>query len=467
MRKYFALVFVVILSLFFAKGLNFSTQAVNSKSSVVEGNRAIIKFRPGTALNVQESSIKNIDVLRKDKLKLADTFVLTIPRSKTSDLINKFAKDKNIEYVEEDHVAKALEVPNDPYYPQQWGLDKIKASLAFDVTHGSAGVNIAIVDTGVSGDHPDLSSKISKAADCTLSFCESVSSFDDNGHGTHVAGIAASGTNNNIGIAGTGYNTSLISVKVLDSSGSGYYSWVANGIIWAADHGARVINLSLGGSSSSFTLSNAVDYAWGKGVVIVAASGNSNSSRRLYPAYYSQVISVAATDQNDQKAWFSSYGSWVKIAAPGVDIFSTYNNGDYATLSGTSMATPFVSGVAGLVFGQHPDWTNTQVRNKLEASADKISGTGFYWKYGRINACGAVDCSTIVTPTPTPTPTPTATPTSVPTPTSTPIPTVTPTSTPTPTLSPTPTATPTLAPTPTPTPIPVPWWCIRWPFLCK
>ncbi len=111
MRKYFALVFVIILSLFLAKGLNFSTQAVNSKSSVVEGNRAIIKFRPGTPLNVQENIIKNIGVLRKDKLKLADTFLLTIPLGKTSDLINKFAKDKNIEYAEEDYVAKSLETP--------------------------------------------------------------------------------------------------------------------------------------------------------------------------------------------------------------------------------------------------------------------------------------------------------------------------------------------------------------------
>ncbi|MCL4418616.1 S8 family peptidase [Patescibacteria group bacterium] len=454
MRKYFALIFAIIFFLFFVKGLNFSTQAVNSKSAVAEGNRAIIKFRSGTPLSSQENIIKNIGVLRKDRLRADDTFALTISRGKTSDLISRAAKDKNIEYVEEDHVAKSLEVPNDPYFPNQWGLSVIKAPSAWNTTHGSGSVAIAIVDTGIDGSHPDLSSKITSSVDCTISAsCIEVSPVDDNGHGTHVAGIAGAITNNSIGVAGTGYSTNLISVKVLDSSGSGYYSWVANGIIWAADHGAKVINLSLGGTSSSFTLSNAVSYAWGKGVVIAAAAGNNNSTQPLYPAYYSQVLSTAATDQNDQKARFSNYGRWVKIAAPGVDIFSTYNNGDYTTLSGTSMATPFVSGLAGLVFGDHPTWTNTQVRNKLEASADKISGTGFYWQYGRINACAAVDCNASVTPTPTSAPTSTPTPT--PTPTPIPVATATPTPTPIPVS------------TPTPTPTPIPWWCVRWPFLCR
>ncbi len=450
MRKYFVLVFVIILSFFFAKGLNFSAQAVNSKSPVVEGNRAIVKFRSGTPLNVQENSIKNIGVLKKDRLKLTDTFALTIPRGKTSDLINKFVKDKNIEYAEEDHVAKSLEVPNDPYFPKQWGLSMIQAPSAWNATHGSGSVDIAIVDTGVDGDHPDLSSKIISSADCTISAnCIEVSSVDDNGHGTHVAGIAGALTNNGIGIAGTGYNTNLVSVKVLDSSGSGYYSWVANGIIWAADHGAKVINLSLGGTSPSTTLLNAINYAWNKGAVIVAAAGNSNSSQRLYPAYYSNSIATAATDTNDKKASFSSFGSWVDVAAPGVSIFSTYNNGDYATLSGTSMATPFISGVSGLIFGQHPDWTNSQVRNKIQSTSDPVSGTGTYWTYGRINACAAVDCNiSSITPTPTSTPT----------------------MTPTPTLTPTPTpiqSEPT--PTPTPTPTAKPWWCKYVPnyYLCK
>ena len=230
-----------------------------------------------------------------------------------------------------------------------------------------------------------------------------------------------------------------MSVKVLDNNGSGYYSWIANGIIWAADNGAKVINLSLGGTSSSFTLQNAVNYAWNKGAVVVAAAGNRNSTSRFYPAYYSNSMATAATDQNDKKASFSTYGSWVDVAAPGVDIFSTYNNDGYVTLSGTSMAAPFVSGLAGLIFGFHPDWNNIQVRDKLQSSSDQIPGTGSYWTYGRINACKAVDCILLPTPTITPTPTPT------------PIPT--------PSITPSPTPEPTPIPTPTPTPTSKPWWC--------
>ncbi len=466
MRKYLILLLILaFFSIFLGSAKAFSLQT----------DRIIIKFHSKTPSYVQEDSIKNLGITKKEKLKLSDTFSLTVPKGKARDFINKFSKNKNIEYAEEDHIAKAQEIPNDPYFPNQWGLSIIQAPSAWNITHGSSNVDIAIVDTGIDGVHSDLSSKIVASADCTISInCVDTASVDDNGHGTHVAGIAAAETNNGIGIAGTGYNSSLMSVKVLDSSGSGYYSWVANGIVWAADHGARVINLSLGGPYPSSTLSNAVSYAWNKGAVVVAAAGNNGSTSPLYPAYYPQVLSVAATDRNDNIAWFSNYGYWVKVAAPGVDIFSTYNNGGYAILSGTSMATPFVSGVAGLVFADHPSWTNTQVRNKIESSADRIFGTGFYWQYGRVDACGAVDCNTSISPTPTPTPTPAPSPTPTPTPTPTPSPSPSPTLTPTPTPTsvPSPTSTPTPTPggppiPPPPPPPPTPWWCTIWPFLCK
>ena len=168
----------------------------------------------------------------------------------------------------------------------------------------------------------------------------------------------------------------------------------------------------------------------------MAAAGNRNSTSRFYPAYYSNSIATAATDQNDKKASFSTYGSWVDVAAPGVSIISTYK-GDYTYFSGTSMAAPYVSGLAGLIFGFHPDWNNFQVRDKLQSSSDQIPGTGFYWTYGRINACKALDGCTQITLTPTPTLTPS----------------------PTPTLTPTPTPSITPSPTPIPTPSSRPWWC--------
>src|SRR3989304_1482938 len=168
-----------------------------------------------------------------------------------------------------------------------------------------------------------------------------------------------------------------MNVKVLDDSGSGYYSWIANGITWATDNGAKVINMSLGGSSGSSTLRDAVNYAAANGVVIAAAAGNSGNSSRTYPAYYSTVIAVAATDSNDARASWSSYGSWVDVAAPGGNIFSTFPHHPYQINkapgydfgSGTSMATPHVAGLAALVWGSGLCTTNTCVRAQIENNA--------------------------------------------------------------------------------------------------
>lgn len=439
MRKLFLLFNVLFLPL-----LLLFPNPVHAASS----ERIIIKFHPSVSHNARNDIVNQANAIKTESLRLRDTIVLNIPVGKGSGLIKKLTHDPNIEFVEQDTLAKAQDIPNDPYYLDQWGLQKILAPNAWNVTHGSASTLIAIVDTGIDGSHPDLANKIVARANFTMD-----PDIDDNGHGSHVAGIAAADTNNGIGVAGAGYDTRLLSVKVLDNTGSGYYSWVANGITWAADNGAKVINLSLGGSASSLTLQNAVAYAWSKGAIVVAAAGNNGNIIPFYPADYPNVVSVAATDSNDHKASWSNFGSWVAMAAPGVNILSAYQGG-YAYLSGTSMATPFVSGVTGLIWSQHPGWTNAQIENKLETSADHISGTGIYWKYGRLNACNAVDCNAVTT-TPTPTATPTPTPTNGPTPTPTQIPTPTPTTA----ATPTPTASP-ITPTPTPA---KPWYCVFFP----
>jgi thermitase len=412
-------------------------------------DRVIVKFQPTIPNQTRDAVINQLPVSKKENLRLKDTIVLSVPKGQAEILAQKLSRNPNVQYAEQDYVAKASAIPDDPDYSSQWGLSQIFAPQAWNVTHGSASTLIAIDDTGIDGSHPDLSGKIVARANFTTD-----PDVDNNGHGSHVAGIAAADTNNGIGIAGTGYNTRLLSVKVLDSTGSGYYSWIANGITWSADNGAKVINLSLGGIASSQTLQNAINYAVNKGVVVVAAAGNNGSIVPFYPANYANVVSVAATDSNDHKASWSNYGQWVTIAAPGVNILSTYQGG-YAYLSGTSMATPFVSGVAGLIWSLHPTWTESQVVNKLETSADKISGTGTYWKYGRLDACNAVDCSGVTT-TPTPTLIPTATPTQTPTPTASTA------------ATPTPTLIPTQIPTPTPTPA-KPWWCtyVPWYSSCQ
>ncbi len=282
--------------------------------------------------------------------------------------------------------------PNDVYYPDQYGLAIVSARSAWALTHG-AGVRIAILDTGIDQDHPDLAGKIAT----NVNFTSAPTVDDQYGHGTHVAGIAAAATNNGEGVAGTAYDARLGNYKVLGDSGSGYYSWIAAGITRATDDGATVINMSLSGGSGSSLLLDAVNYAVANGTVVAAAAGNSGNTKAGYPAAYANCIAVAATTSTDAKASFSTYGSWVDVAAPGSGIFSTIPNHanrlgttNYGSLSGTSMATPFVAGGVALVRAATPSLTAAQARTAVEGGCTRIAGTGTYWVHGRLDVGQAV-----------------------------------------------------------------------------
>jgi len=236
-----------------------------------------------------------------------------------------------------------------------------------------------------------------------VNFTDSTSYKDIYGHGTHVAGIAAAIPDNSIGIAGLGYDATIMNVKVLGDDGKGSYSWIAQGIVWAADNGAKVINMSLGGTSPSSTLEDAINYAWSKGAVVVAAAGNSGTSSPFYPACYSKAIAVAATDQIDKVPSWSNYGDWVDVAAPGNGIYSTLANSSYGYKTGTSMASPFVSGLAALVFTVVRDTNgnrllNDEVRTQIEANCDDIGVSGI--GNGRINAYKSVSNFSTSAPAP-------------------------------------------------------------------
>jgi uncharacterized repeat protein (TIGR01451 family) len=315
--------------------------------------------------------------------------VVTVPTGRLAATIKAYGANPRIRYAEPNYVAESLVEPDDTYFDKQWAMQKIEAPAAWDVTRGSTGVIIAILDTGVNTDHPDLTDKIVQS----VNFTDADTDDDIFGHGTHVAGIAAAATNNGIGVAGLGYDSSLMNVKVLRDNGSGYHSWIAAGITWAADNGAQVINMSLGGGSSSQLLEDAVNYAWSKGVVVVAAAGNNGNSYMVYPAGYANCIAVAATDAKDALASWSNYGDWVDLAAPGTGIYSTLNDDGYGYKSGTSMASPHVAGLAALVFTTVSDingngFLNDEVRARIESTCDDIGVEGI--GSGRINAARAV-----------------------------------------------------------------------------
>jgi thermitase len=387
MKRFLSVVSAVLLVvLLVIPSTIFAQQTQGPSASSYAPDQLIVKFKSGTtAKSIQAlHSEEGAQVVSKSKLGFE---VVKFNNSSVQKMMQKYKQDPNVEYVEPNYYFHATWTPNDPAFSSsQWGPQKIQAPQAWDVTKSSSSVKIAIVDTGVEASHPDLNGKVINGWDFV--YDDSVPN-DANGHGTHCAGIAAATTNNGIGIAGMAPNARILAVRVLDANGSGTLDDVANGIIYAADNGAQVISLSLGGSSGSTTLKNAVDYAWNKGAVVVAAAGNNNSSAPSYPAYYSNAIAVASTDSADRKSSFSNYGSWVDVAAPGSSIYSTYINGSYATLSGTSMATPHVAGLAGLLAAQGR--SNSQIRAAIQNTADPISGTGTYWTYGRVNAYKAVN----------------------------------------------------------------------------
>ncbi|MBI2756448.1 MAG: S8 family serine peptidase [Chloroflexi bacterium] len=309
--------------------------------------------------------------------------------------LTAYRADLRVLYAEPDFILRAAETPNDPSFPSQWGMTRISAPAAWDQTRGSSAVRIAILDCGIyeagstsfGPGHPDINGKVVARAN----FTSTPDADDYCDHGTHVAGIAAAITNNGVGVAGVGYTTSLMNVKVLDNTGAGTVSSIVSGIYWAADNGARVINMSLGGDIPCPTsMQAAVDYAWSRGVVLVASAGNSGLSSAGSPANCVRVVSVAATDQSDNRANFSNYGSNVNVAAPGVSIYSTNYVGSYENFSGTSQAAPHVAGLAGLLWATSYGASNQMVVARLLNTSDRVAGTGSLWTYGRINAAAAV-----------------------------------------------------------------------------
>lgn len=384
------LTFLLLLSIGWSNSVNAQSPAGPQDYS---NDVVLVKFLPGTSESSARSVHQRLGGKILDTIPGIDVQVVGVAQNSVKEKIEAYRADARVAYAEPDYMAKAILTPNDTYFPLQWGLEKIEAPKAWDITMGTPAIKIAICDTGIDVNHEDIAAKVVE----NKNFSTSWTVDDMFGHGTHVAGIAAAITNNGRGVAGTGYSSSLMNLKVLDDNGNGNYSWVANGIIWAANRGAKVINLSLGGNSPSETLRSAVDYAWNRGCIVVAASGNSNTSSFLYPAYYGNSIAVAATDPNDAKAGFSSYGSWVDVAAPGVQIFSTVPNHinkvgaiNYGYLSGTSMSTPYVAGLAALVWATDYGTSNTAVRSRIENMADQAGTMWSIYGIKRINAYKAV-----------------------------------------------------------------------------
>jgi len=330
------------------------------------------KEKPGAA---QQAMVKGVGGQIKYTYNLIPAIAASVPEV----AIEALKKNPNITNVELDSVVYALDAELD----DSWGVKRIGAGLVHNSGNNGEGIKIAIIDTGIDKDHPDLDDNlvggVNFVSKPSWKTPDPNKWDDDNGHGTHVAGIIAA-EDNNTGVVGVAPRASLYALKVLDSKGSGYVSDVVMAIQWATENDIQVINMSLGGA--------ATDLLWAAcwlayefdGLILVAAAGNGGSV--IYPAAYDSVIAVSATNSADELAWFSSIGDEVELAAPGEDIYSTYKDGGYTTLSGTSMASPHVAGVAALVWAVNTGWTNDDVRAQLQDTADDLGEVGWDSEYG-------------------------------------------------------------------------------------
>ncbi|HYN49022.1 MAG TPA: S8 family serine peptidase [Candidatus Nanopelagicales bacterium] len=302
------------------------------------------------------------------------------------------------------HRVTALALPNDPLLASQWGLGATGATTAWSTTTG-AGTIVAVVDTGVALTHPDLAGQLAPGGWDFVN--NDAVADDDHDHGTHVAGIVAAAAGNGLYGAGAAPGARILPVKVLNAAGNGTSTAVAAGITYAADHGARVVNLSLGGSSPMNEVQAAITYAVGKGVVVVAAAGNGGTAVPVgYPAAYPNVIAVGAVGSSLALASFSQTGSALDLVAPGVGIVSTVPGPSTASWNGTSMATPFVAAAAALVLAVNPSFTPAQVQARLQATADDLGASGWDTSYGSglVDMAGAVGGGPAPTASPSPPP---------------------------------------------------------------
>ena len=454
MKKLFLLIFILFQYGSFAQ----TTKKINN-------NRLIIKFKSsiGVEYRIPQSDKKfnheeldNINkknrvqsIILSGNKKKKDTYILNFESNQNIDHLIKQYKNSNLfEYVEPDFIGvgggkkiKLLSIPKDTYFSRQYGLYNdgtfslssatndadIDMDLGWDIEQGDQSIIVAVLDSGIKLDHPEFSGRLWTNPNETLNgidddnngYIDDINGWDfanndddptdDHGHGTNVTGIIGANSNNNLGYSGVDWNCKLMIGKILDENNSGYYSWWTDGIYYAVDNGAKVINMSVGGSGFSSSMKDAIDYAYNNGVTVVACMMNENNNTTFYPAGYQNTIAVGATNPNDERSapffWSttsgSNYGNHIDVVAPGNYIYGLDHQSDTNYnfyWGGTSQAAPLVTGLSSLLLAQDADKTPDDIRSIIRSTAEDqlgnisedISGFDIYYGYGRVNAYEAL-----------------------------------------------------------------------------
>ncbi|MDD4051175.1 MAG: S8 family serine peptidase [candidate division Zixibacteria bacterium] len=402
----------------FSEDFQVGQPALSAPAEEYAPGEVIVKFKPTVSFAKASTALADLGASVISTNEAIGIQQVAIPADKTvEEMVKAFSARPDVEYAEPNYIAHAFMTPNDPYYVYQWHFPLISMPAAWDQSTGIPGVVVAVIDCGVAYETYGAYTQAPDLAGTTFvpgyDYVNNDSHpNDDCAHGTHVTGTIAQTTNNSLGVAGIAYNCSIMPIKVLDASGNGTYTAIVNGITYAADHGAEVINMSLGGASGSTALQNAVIYAYNAGVTIVCAAGNAGTSTAQYPASYTQCISVSAIRYDQTYPSYSSYGSTIDICAPGGDVTvdqngdgyvdgvlqQTHDGVNYGTFGyyfyeGTSMACPHVAGVAALVISKAGgSMTPDAVRAALQNTATDLGPTGWdqHYGYGMVNANAAL-----------------------------------------------------------------------------
>jgi thermitase len=361
-------------------------QEAPSKNGSYAAGRLLVMARAGLPDAALAKLLKEHGANGARRVGQTDLHIVDLPPGNETAVLARLAHHPHLKFAELDKSVEPSFTPNDPYLGSQWHTTKIGAPAAWDLSQGS-GITIAILDTGVDGSHPDLATQMVPGWNF---YNNSSSTGDVKGHGTWVAGAAAAAINNGMGVAAVAGKAKIMPIRVSDSTGTAYWSSIAQGISYAADHGARVANVSYENLLQSSSIISAANYMKSKGGLVVVAAGNCSCNPGLTPS--TSMISVSATDSSDARASFSSYGSYVGISAPGSYIYTTAVGGGYTQGLGTSFASPVVAATVALMMSARPTMSNSQIESLLYSTATDLGAAGrdIYFGYGRVNAGAAV-----------------------------------------------------------------------------
>jgi hypothetical protein len=354
----------------------------------------LLRFKPGAGERAKKKVLTSLGLKAKDEIRQIGVITVSVPKGALHRVKSALSRDPSVDFVEVNEEVPPLAFPNDQYYELQWHLQKISAEGAWDISLGDPSIVVAVLDTGVDPNHPELAEKLLEGYNA---YDDSGDAMDDVGHGTMVAGVVGAVTNNGLGIAAIGWRISILPVKVnYPGVGGTTYSLLAKGLVYAADRGAKVANLSWQIFNGS-ALASAAKYFVEKGGLVVAGAGNTGKYEGYEDSPY--IVSVGATDRGDALASFSSYGPYIDLSAPGVGIFTTITGKQatsydyaYGYASGTSLSAPLTAGLAALIFSANPSLSPAQVERVLESTAVDLGEPGYdiYFGWGRIDAYEAL-----------------------------------------------------------------------------